>query len=101
VDNHHAETVLTEPNAGSDAASIMPSARREGDTYVLNGRKISTTKAAEAGVFTVLATVDQTLGRRGISAFVVAVGTPGLEGGRTLEMVWCVQYGILLCRNYL
>ena len=81
-----AALALTEPNAGSDAASISTSARREGDTYVLNGRKIYITNAAEAGIFTVLATVDRALGVRGISAFVVEAGTPGLEVGRTIEM---------------
>jgi alkylation response protein AidB-like acyl-CoA dehydrogenase len=81
-----AALALTEPNAGSDAASISTSARREGDTYVLNGRKICITNAAEAGIFTLLATVDRALGVRGISAFVVEAGTPGLEVGRTIEM---------------
>ncbi len=81
-----ATLALTEPNAGSDAASISTSAHREGDTYVLNGRKIYITNAAEAGIFTLLATVDRALGVRGISAFVVEAGTPGLEVGRTIEM---------------
>ncbi len=77
---------LTEPEAGSDAASIATSARREGDVYVLNGRKIYITNAAEAGVFTVFATLDPGAGARGITAFLIEAGTPGLTVGRAIEM---------------
>ena len=81
-----AALALTEPEVGSDAASIATSARRESDVYVLNGRKIYITNAAEAGVFTVFATLDPGAGARGITAFLVEAGTPGLTVGRAIEM---------------
>jgi acyl-CoA dehydrogenase len=78
---------LTEPDAGSDAARLATTARRGGpDHYVLNGGKIYITNAPEAGLFTVFATTDPTLGSRGIGAFLVEAGTPGLTVGRTVEM---------------
>ncbi len=81
-----AALALTEPDSGSDAASIATTARRDGDAYVLNGHKIYITNAAEAGLFTVFATLDRDAGARGITAFVVEAGTPGLEVGRAIEM---------------
>lgn len=78
---------LTEEDAGSDAARLATTARRDGaGHYVLNGRKIYITNAPEAGLFTVFATLDPALGSRGIAAFVVEAGTPGLMVGRTIEM---------------
>ena len=74
---------LTEPGSGSDAASLVTSARREGDHYVLNGTKRFITNAPEAGIFTVMARTDARVkGAGGISAFVVERGTPGLSVGR-------------------
>jgi acyl-CoA dehydrogenase len=74
---------LTEPEAGSDAASIRTSARRDGDSYVLNGTKRFITNAPEAGVFTVFARTDpKTTDARGVSAFLVEAGTPGLSLGK-------------------
>ena len=77
---------LTEPDAGSDAARLATTARRDGDHYVLNGGKIYITNAPEAGLFTVFATLDPALGSRGIAAFLVEAGAPGLTVGRTVEM---------------
>jgi acyl-CoA dehydrogenase len=77
---------LTETEAGSDAARLATTARRDGDCYVLNGTKIYITNACEAGLFTVFATVDPSLGHRGIAAVVVEAGTPGLTVGRAIEM---------------
>jgi len=74
---------LTEPEAGSDAASIRTSARRDGDDYVLNGTKRYITNAPEAGLFTVFARTDpKTTGAKGVSAFLVEAGTPGLSLGK-------------------
>jgi len=74
---------LTEPEAGSDAASIRTSARRDGDGYVLNGTKRYITNAPEAGLFTVFARTDpKTTGAKGVSAFLVEAGTPGLSLGK-------------------
>lgn len=74
---------LTEPNAGSDAASLQTSARLEGDHYVLNGTKRFITNAPHAHIFTVMARTDpDKKGASGISAFIVERGTPGLSLGK-------------------
>lgn len=74
---------LTEPDAGSDAASISLSARRDGDDYVLNGTKRYITNAPVAGLFTVMARTEPGVkGSKGISAFLVEAGTPGLLVGK-------------------
>src|SRR5690606_33925172 len=73
---------LTEPEAGSDAGSLRTSARREGDFYVLNGTKRFITNAPVAGLFTVFARTDPaSTDARGVSAFLVEAGTPGLSFG--------------------
>lgn len=75
---------LTEPEAGSDAASLRTTAVRDGDHYVLNGTKRFITNAPEAGVFTVMARTDPAgKGADAISAFIVEAGTPGLSLGKT------------------
>jgi acyl-CoA dehydrogenase len=83
-----ASFALTEPDAGSDAASLRSSAVRDGDVYVLNGTKRYITNAPEAGIFTVMARTDPTIkGAAGISAFLVEAGTPGLTlGKRDIKM---------------
>jgi acyl-CoA dehydrogenase len=74
---------LTEPDSGSDAASLRMSARRDGDHYILNGTKRFITNAPEAGLFTVMArTNPEEKGASGISAFLVEAGTPGLKLGK-------------------
>jgi len=74
---------LTEPDTGSDAASLRTSAIRDGGDYVLNGTKRWITNAPEAGLFTVMArTNPEDKGAGGISAFLVEAGTPGLSLGR-------------------
>ncbi len=73
---------LTEPGAGSDAASIITSARREGDAYRLNGRKCFITNGGIADVYVVMATVDRAAGARGITAFIVPGDAPGLTAGK-------------------
>ena len=82
---------LTEPGAGSDAASLTTSARLvkadqgdpEGDQYVVNGTKRYITNAPEAGVFTLMARTDPTTrGASGVSAFIVEAGTPGIAVGK-------------------
>jgi butyryl-CoA dehydrogenase len=72
---------LTEPGAGSDAASLSLSARRDGDAYLLNGTKIWITNAGEAARYVVFATVDRSKGKNGITAFVVEADTPGFRIG--------------------
>ncbi|MDI6771337.1 MAG: acyl-CoA dehydrogenase family protein [bacterium] len=73
---------LTEPGAGSDAAAIKTRAERRGDRWVLNGTKVFVTNGSFAGIYVVMAVTAPGAGRKGISAFVVERGTPGLEVGR-------------------
>jgi len=73
---------LSEPGAGSDAASIESYAVRDGDSYVLHGAKNWVTNGAQAGVFVVFAKTDRNAGHRGISAFIVERGVPGLVLGK-------------------
>lgn len=78
-----ASFALTEPDAGSDAASLRTSAKREGDFYILNGTKRFITNAPEAGMFTVLARTNPEIkGAKGITAFIVERDTPGLTVGK-------------------
>jgi alkylation response protein AidB-like acyl-CoA dehydrogenase len=82
---------LTEPGAGSDAASISSRAVREGDEYVLNGVKQFISGAGTSGVYIVMARTGQP-GPKGISAFVVDFGTPGLSFGPSeSKMGWNAQ----------
>jgi acyl-CoA dehydrogenase len=74
---------LTEPDSGSDAASLKTTAVRDGDHYVLNGTKRFITNAPEAGVYTVMArTNPEVKGSGGISAFIVDRSTPGITLGK-------------------
>jgi alkylation response protein AidB-like acyl-CoA dehydrogenase len=73
---------LSEPGAGSDAASIATIAVRKSDRYVLNGTKMWVTNGSHAGVLTVFATVDRALGKRGITAFLVEPAFPGFAVGK-------------------
>ncbi|UCG07343.1 MAG: acyl-CoA dehydrogenase [Desulfobacterales bacterium] len=72
---------LTEPNAGSDPARQSTKAVFDGDSYILNGRKRFTTTGKNAGLIIVTAKTDEKRGHRGISAFLVEQGTPGLTVG--------------------
>ena len=73
---------LTEPTAGSDAASLRTTARDDGDHWVLNGTKIFVTNGVEADVLIVYARTDEAPGARGISAFIAEKGDPGLSVGK-------------------
>ena len=78
-----ASFALTEPEAGSDAASLRTSATPSGDGYLLNGTKRFITNAPLAGIFTVMARTDPgNKGAGGVSAFIVEAGTPGLRLGK-------------------
>ena len=72
---------LTEPQAGSDAAALSLAAVRDGDDYLLTGTKIWITNGGDAARTIVFATVDRSLGKAGITAFVVEAGTPGFRLG--------------------
>ncbi len=78
-----ASFALTEPHAGSDAASIRTTAVRDADVYVVNGTKRFITNAPEAGIFTLMARTDlNNKGAKGISAFIVDAHTPGIVLGK-------------------
>ncbi len=73
---------LTEAGAGSDPAALVTSARREDDHYVINGNKLFISNGAEADIAVIFATMDKSLGYRGITAFIVDKGTPGFSVGK-------------------
>lgn len=78
-----ASFALTEPEAGSDAASLRTSARREGDHYIVNGSKRYITNAPHAGIFTLMArTNPDDKGAGGVSAFIVDAKSPGISFGK-------------------
>jgi glutaryl-CoA dehydrogenase (non-decarboxylating) len=72
---------LTEPGVGTDAANLATTARRDGDSYVLNGAKIWISLADLADHFLVFASIDRARKHKGITAFVVERGMPGLTTG--------------------
>jgi len=73
---------LTEPTAGSDAARIRTSASRDGDGWVINGTKTFITHGSIGDVTVVMAVTDRARAHRGISAFIVERGNPGMSPGR-------------------
>ncbi|MFA7270775.1 MAG: acyl-CoA dehydrogenase family protein [Sterolibacterium sp.] len=78
-----ASFALTEPETGSDAASLRTTAILDGDHYVINGTKRFITNAPYAGIFTLMARTDPTnKGAGGVSAFIVEANTPGLSLGK-------------------
>lgn len=81
---------LTEPNAGSDAASIQTKAANQGNHYVIDGNKIYITNAPIADYCLVFAYTDKSKGPgRGISGFVVDKGTPGFTVSKKLSKLGC------------
>jgi butyryl-CoA dehydrogenase len=72
---------LTEPGAGSDAASLRTLARRDGDDYVLEGNKVFITNGTHAELALIFATVDPEKKHRGITAFIVGTDAPGFHRG--------------------
>jgi len=86
-----ASYALTEPGAGSDAAAMTTSARKDGDHYVLNGSKAFISGAGVSDVYVVMARTGGP-GAKGVSAFVVENGTPGLSfGAQEKKMGWNSQ----------
>ena len=68
---------LTEPHFGSDTSQVATTATRDGDTWIINGSKMYCTGGATAEFAVVFATVDKSLGAKGINAFVIPRSTPG------------------------
>lgn len=78
-----ASFALTEPDVGSDAASVKTRAERQGDAFVINGTKRFITNAPHAGIFTLMARTDPSIkGAGGVTAFIVEANTPGITIGK-------------------
>ncbi len=77
---------MTEPDAGTDVAALATTARRDGDHYVLDGRKVFISNAGIADWYNVFATTDASAGGKGIGCFVVPADTPGLQFVRALVL---------------
>ena len=76
---------LTEPGSGSDSAALTTRAVRNGDEYVLNGAKTFVTNGQYADLFVLMARTSQESKHRGITAFLVERGSPGLKIGKAIE----------------
>jgi butyryl-CoA dehydrogenase len=73
---------LTEPGAGCDASALLTTAVRDGDEYIINGRKHFITNGGFADLIALFAMTDKSQGHRGITAFLVEKGTPGFSVGK-------------------
>ncbi|MEM7166740.1 MAG: acyl-CoA dehydrogenase family protein [Planctomycetota bacterium] len=78
---------LSEPDAGSDVASLSTTAERKGDKYILNGSKAWVTGGKYASWFVVFAYTDRSAGHKGVSAFVVPSDLPGIDIGKKEDMM--------------
>jgi glutaryl-CoA dehydrogenase (non-decarboxylating) len=92
---------LTEPAAGSDVANMKTTARREGDAFVLNGQKNWISYATVADHALVFAKTDPSAKHRGISAFIVETGWPGVSSAETEHKlgIWAGSTGELFFQN--
>ncbi|MEU4326645.1 acyl-CoA dehydrogenase family protein [Nonomuraea dietziae] len=90
---------VTEPGAGSDAASLTTRAMRDGDSYVLNGQKAWISNGPYADLFVIFATVAPGTRSKGITAFVVPRGARGLTVGRPMPKMG--QRGIACAELFL
>jgi len=73
---------ITEASAGSDSSNVKTRARRDGDSYVLNGTKQFITNGSVAKIYSVIASTNPMKGARGLSAFIIEDGTPGFTYGK-------------------
>jgi alkylation response protein AidB-like acyl-CoA dehydrogenase len=78
---------LSEPEAGSDVAALATTARLEGDSYVLDGLKTWISNGGIADAYTVFARTGEAPGARGLSAFLVDAGTPGLRIAERIDVI--------------
>jgi len=76
---------LSEPNYGSDAGSLISTAKRDAENWILDGRKIFITNASKAGLFIFVAQADKEKKHKGLTAFIVPADTPGVTIGRKEE----------------
>ena len=70
---------ITEPGGGSDLANMVSTAKKDGDYYIINGGKVFISHANNADIFLVFATIDRSLQHKGVTAFIMERGTPGLS----------------------
>ena len=94
---------LTEPNSGSDAGGMQTRAVKDGDHWVLNGQKAWMTNGGYAGLYTVTALTDPEKKTKGITAFLIEEGTPGVEIGSEYDKLGCrgsntVEFYLTDCR---
>ncbi|WP_157220786.1 acyl-CoA dehydrogenase family protein [Flavisphingomonas formosensis] len=78
---------MTEPGAGSDLQSVRTTARRDGDSFVINGSKTFITNGQNADIMIVVARTSQDRGGKGLSLIIVEGGTPGFTRGRNLDKI--------------
>lgn len=78
---------LSEPDAGSDVAALKCAAIPEGDTYLINGEKTWISNAGIADYYVLFARTGEGPAARGISAFIIEAGTPGLEISERIEVI--------------
>ncbi|MBU2547988.1 MAG: acyl-CoA dehydrogenase family protein [Proteobacteria bacterium] len=90
---------LSEPEAGSDVAGLRTAAVPDGDGYVLNGEKQWISQAPEADIFVVFAKTDPEAGGRGLTAFIVERGTPGLISEERVSLMAAHSVGRMVFRD--
>ena len=90
---------LSEPEGGSDVSALRMNARREGDDYVLDGRKTWISNAGIAGHYVVFARTGEAPGAKGLSAFVVDAATPGLTVSERIDIIAPHPLGTLSFSN--
>ena len=90
---------LSEPEAGSDVGALRTTARRDGDHFVLDGRKTWISNAGIADHYVVIARTGEAPGARGLSAFVVDAATPGLRVAERIEVIAPHPLGTLAFEN--
>ncbi|MBF6613745.1 MAG: acyl-CoA dehydrogenase family protein [Chloroflexi bacterium] len=76
---------ITEPGAGSDPASMKSHAVKEGNSYVINGRKTFATNSGAADIYVLFASTEPEAGGKGVSAFIIPRDTPGLSFGEPIQ----------------
>ena len=82
---HMGAFMLTEPQAGTDVMAVTTTAVRDGDAYVIDGTKTFVSNGPLADTYILFCWTDRSAGRRGMSAFIVPKGTPGLVPGRHFD----------------
>ena len=78
---------ISEPDAGSDVAALQCAARKDGDSYVINGEKTWISNGGIADFYLVFARTGEAAGAKGVSAFIVDANTPGLEIAERIEVM--------------